>query len=112
LDYIYEQQKKYPYKSDLEKLVIAIFFYSSSTWTLAFCGNVLELIEKQKVIEDGDFIEWTDLDKNLNINVFIEQNLLPELELKDQILIDVAIGEIKGVKIGMLFIKQSQDVYG
>lgn len=52
------------------------------------------------------------MDKNLNINVFIEQNLLPELELKDQILIDVAIGEIKGVKIGMLFIKQSQDVYG
>ena len=104
--------KKYPYKSDLEKLVVAIFFYSSTTWTLAFCGNVLELIEKQKVIEDGDFIEWTDLDKNLNINVFIEQNLLPELELKDQILIDVAIGEIKGVKIGMLFIKKSQDVYG
>ncbi|MFX0041299.1 MAG: hypothetical protein ACFE8L_00165 [Candidatus Hodarchaeota archaeon] len=52
------------------------------------------------------------MDKKLNINVFIEKNLLPELELKDQILIDVAIGEVKGVKIGMLFIKKSQDVYG
>lgn len=79
---------------------------------MAFCGNVIELIEKQKVIKDGDFIEWTDLDNDLNIDVFIEKNLLPELELKDQILIDVAMGDIKGVKIGMLFIKKSQDVYG
>jgi len=63
-------------------------------------------------VEDGDFIEWTEIDKDPNINVFIEKNLLPELELKDQIFIDVAIGEIKGVKIGMLFIKRSHDVYG
>ena len=79
---------------------------------MAFCGNVIELIEKQKVIEDGDFIEWTEIDKNPIIDVFIEKNLLPELESKDKIFIDVAIGHIKSVKIGMLFIKQSQDVYG
>ncbi|MFX1317280.1 MAG: hypothetical protein ACFE9T_15565 [Promethearchaeota archaeon] len=78
--------------------------------SIKFCGNVLELVEKQKVLEDDDFIEWTKIDKNLNIEVFIERTLLHELELKDKILIDVAIGEINGIKIGVFFIKKSQNV--
>ena len=48
----------------------------------------------------------------LNIKVFIEEEIIPELKLKDQILIDAAIGEVYDEKIAMLFIKKPNNVYG
>jgi len=41
---------------------------------MSFCGNVVELVEKYKVYNDNDFIEW----KNTNIY----ENLNTSLELK------------------------------
>ncbi|MHA1491591.1 MAG: hypothetical protein ACTSRI_18295 [Promethearchaeota archaeon] len=88
---------------------------------MAFCGNIVELVEKQKVLDDGEFIQWTDTNVNNNINsngnhdieVYVEKTLISELEEKALIIIDAAIGEMKGgEKIGMLLMKKENDVYG
>lgn len=83
-----------------------------------FCGNVVELVEKYKVVNDNDFIHWKDtnlddqLDNCLEIEVYIEKKIISELEEKPLIIIDAAIGELKGSKIGMLFMKKDSNVYG
>ncbi|MBD3254296.1 MAG: hypothetical protein GF383_04345 [Candidatus Lokiarchaeota archaeon] len=83
---------------------------------MAFCGNVLELVKKRKVIEDNDFIQWKEFKgfnpDNHNLEVYIEKSLLPELEEIELILIDVALGEVNGKSMGMLFMKKEKDVYG
>ena len=94
MDYIHEQQKQSIQEDSRDELVIAIFFHSASNWTIAFCGNVVELVEKQDVIEDGHFVEFMEYKHEPNIKVFIEEEIIPELKLKDQILIDAAIGEV------------------
>ncbi len=78
-----------------------------------FCGNVLELVGKQRIFEEiDDFTQWTEIIDNPKVEVYIEKNILQELKLKETILIDVVIGEVKGEKIGLLFIKKEKDVYG
>ncbi|MFX1256707.1 MAG: hypothetical protein ACFFAN_02525 [Promethearchaeota archaeon] len=77
----------------------------------------MELVEKYKIHDDKEFVKWTEfggIPSDLsNIEVYIEKKILPELEQKDFILIDLAIGELKGgEKIAMLFIKKENDVYG
>ena len=80
---------------------------------MAFCGNVVELVEKFKIIEEkGDFIQWKEIMGDPQVEVYIETNLIPEFKELDLLLIDVAIGQINGEKIGMLFIKKQNDVYG
>ena len=80
---------------------------------MAFCGNVLELVEKHKVVDDKeDFIQWKEIEGKPNIDVYIENDLISEFMEKDLVLIDVAIGELNGEQIGLLFIKKQKDVYG
>jgi hypothetical protein len=80
---------------------------------MAFCGNVIELVEKHKVIDEKEeFLQWKDIEGNPNIEVYIENDLISEFEDKRIILIDVAIGELNEEQIGLLFIKKQKDVYG
>jgi len=80
---------------------------------MMFCGDVLELVEKYKILEDkAEFIKWTNIENNPNVEVYIESMVLPDLEQKELIIIDVIIGEVHGEKIGILFIKKQGDVYG
>lgn len=86
---------------------------------MAFCGNIVELVERDKVLEDGGFIRCPNTNINVNskdnldIEVYVEKTLISELEEKPLIIIDAAIGEIKGgEKIGMLLMKKENDVYG
>jgi hypothetical protein len=53
-----------------------------------------------------DFIIWTDETFNkLGTQVYIEQKIIEELEQNSVIQINVALGELKGEKIGFLFMK-------
>jgi len=80
---------------------------------MAFCGNVIELVEKYKVLDEkDDFIQWKEIEGNPNIEVYIENDLISEFLEKELILIEVAIGELNGEQIGLLFIKKQEDVYG
>jgi len=85
---------------------------------MSFCGNVVELVEKRKVIEDYEFVQWNntnlqDIDQTgLEIEVYIEKKILSELVDKSLVIIDAAIGKIEGNKVGMLFMKKDKDVYG
>ena len=85
---------------------------------MSFCGNIVELVEKYKVYNDNDFIEWKntniheELDNDLEIEVYIEKKIIPELEKKPLIIIDAAIGEVSGNKVGILFMKKDSSVYG
>lgn len=73
----------------------------------------MELVEKQKVLDDtGNFIQWKEFDKEYDITVYIEEEILPELD-SNLITIDVATGILStGEKMGMFFIKKSANVYG
>ncbi|MGB5913075.1 MAG: hypothetical protein WBH31_17930 [Promethearchaeia archaeon] len=85
---------------------------------MSFCGNVVELVEKYKVYNDNDFIEWknTNIYENLNtsleIEVYIEKKMISQLEKKPLIIIDAAIGDVSGNKVGILFMKKDSKVYG
>ena len=48
---------------------------------MAFCGNVLELVEKYKVLEDyPEFIRWTEIEGQPNVELYIEKDIIPELK--------------------------------
>jgi len=86
---------------------------------MAFCGNVIELVEKHKILDDKEeFIKWTEFDNisssvSANLQVYIEKNELNELLKKNVIVIDAIIAENKNnEKIGLLFIKKENNVYG
>jgi len=85
---------------------------------MTFCGNFIELIEKKKVYHDSDFLLWenTNLNENLrnkiDLEIYIEKQLINELNEKPVVIVDAAIGETEQGKIGMLFIKKEKDVYG
>lgn len=77
------------------------------------CGNVVELVKKSKMNKErSDFILWKRKNNGNDIEVFIEKEIIPELKSKKKLLIDVAQGEIKGKKIGILFFKKDSNVYG
>lgn len=74
---------------------------------MSFCGNVLELVEKQKVLESyPEFVKWDDIDQKIGIEVFLEKTIIPELEEKGLIVIDAILSEIKGKKMGLLLMKK------
>ena len=78
-----------------------------------FCGNVIELVEKYKIFEDyEDFVEWKEIENNPDVEVFIENSIVSELEQKDHIIIDAVVGEANSGTIGMLFIKTESNMYG
>ena len=85
---------------------------------MSFCGNIIELVEKYKVYNDNDFIGWKNtniyekLNNDLEIEVYIEKKIIPQLEKKPLIIIDAAIGEVSGNKVGILFMKKDSNVYG
>jgi len=85
---------------------------------MAFCGNFIELVEKYKLLDDDDFVKLKDTEieneefKTEHIEVYIEKNIIPELEEKPLTIVDAAIGEVKGEKVGLLFIKKDSNVYG
>jgi len=84
---------------------------------MAFCGNYVELVENFKILDDDDFIKLKDTDieneqlKTEQIDVYVEKIIIPELEEKPLTIVDAAIGEVKGKKVGVLFIKKSSNVY-
>ena len=80
---------------------------------MAFCGDVLELVEKYKVLEDyPEFVLWNEVEGQPNVEVYIEKDIIPEIEKKDLILIDAIVGEVNGKQMGMLFMKKTSNVYG
>lgn len=112
LEYIIERNKLMN-KKTVEKLVLAIFYYSTRSWTSIFCGNVVELVEKHKVLDDSiKFIPWNYDNKYNDVEIYIEESIIPELTIEALITIDVAIGLIKGEKFGLFFIKKDPNVYG
>ena len=113
IDYIYERNEIFS-DSDPNKFVVVMFFHSGGSWTIDICGNILELVEKHKILnEEENFIKWTDLKGGINkIEVYIEKDILPELINQKFILVDAAIGKLEnGEKFGMLFIKKDDSVY-
>ncbi|MHA1460490.1 MAG: hypothetical protein ACTSO8_03330 [Promethearchaeota archaeon] len=85
---------------------------------MSLCGNFVELVEKFKLLDDDDFVKLKDTDieneqfKVEHIEVYIEKLIIPELEEKQLTIVDAAIGEVKGKKVGLLFIKKNSNVYG
>jgi hypothetical protein len=85
---------------------------------MRFCGNFVELVEEHEILEDTDFIRLSNSEienqqfKTASIDVYIEKQIILELEEKPLTLVDVALGEVKGEKLGMLFIKKDSNVYG
>lgn len=80
---------------------------------MAFCGNVIELVEKHKILDEKEnFIQWNEIIDKPNIEVYIENELMQELTQKTILLIDVALGDLNGEQMGLLFLKKQQDVYG
>jgi len=85
---------------------------------MSFCGNYVELVENFKILDDDDFIKLKDTEieneqlKTEQIDVYIEKIIIPELEEKPLTIVDAALGEVKGKKVGLLFIKKSSNVYG
>ncbi|NHJ20003.1 MAG: hypothetical protein EAX91_03595 [Candidatus Lokiarchaeota archaeon] len=85
---------------------------------MCFCGNVVELVEQHKILNDDDFIQLNDSEienkqmKTKPINVYIEKKIIDEFEAQPLTIVDVAVGDIDGKKVGMLFIKKNLDVYG
>lgn len=81
---------------------------------MAVCGNMLELVEKHKILnEEKNFVKWTDFEGNIdNIEVYIEKDIMPELINQQFILIDAAVGKLQnGEKFGLLYIKKDDNVY-
>jgi len=85
---------------------------------MSLCGNFVELVEKFKLLDDDDFVKLKDTEieneqfKTEHIEVYIEKLIIPELEEKPLTIVDVAVGEVKGKKVGLLFIKKNSNVYG
>lgn len=85
---------------------------------MSFCGNVVELVEKYKVVNDMDFILWNDTNIENNdsgiekVEIYIEEKILEELEIKPLIIIDAVTRETEDSKVGMLFMKKEPHVYG
>ena len=114
LDYIIHEQQNI----ESEQLVVVLFYHSAETWTISLCGNFVELVEKFKLLDDDDFVKLKDTDidndqlKAKHIEVYIEKLIIPELEEKSLTIVDAVVGEVKGKKVGLLFIKKKSNVYG
>ena len=85
---------------------------------MSFCGNFVELVKEHKLLDDDDFIKLKNSEienrqfETAPIDVYIEKQIILELEEKPLTIVDVAVGEVKGEEVGMLFIKKDLNVYG
>ena len=81
---------------------------------MSFCGNFVELVEKERILSDTDFERWIDTNINHNddIEVYVEKTLIPELEKKPIVIISASVGNLKGKEVGVLFIKRDSNTYG
>ena len=85
---------------------------------MSLCGNFVELVEKFELLDDNDFVKLKDHNieneqfKDEQIEVYIEKLIIPELEEKSLTIVDVAVGDVEGKKVGFLFIKKNSNVYG
>jgi len=80
---------------------------------MSFCGNVLELVKKYKIFDDKEeFIQWTDIENDPDIEVYIEESIFAEIKADDLILIDAVFGEVNGKKTAYMFMKKNKNVYG
>ena len=85
---------------------------------MSLCGNFVELVEKFELLDDDDFVKLKDADieneqfNTDHIEVYIEKKIVSELEEKPLTIVDVAVGEVNGKKVGLLFIKKKSNVYG
>ncbi|MFX1387081.1 MAG: hypothetical protein ACFE9M_07700 [Promethearchaeota archaeon] len=85
---------------------------------MSFCGNIVELVEKYKVVKDLDFILWNDTNignyhsEIEKIEIYIEEKVLEELENKPMVIIDAVTNKTKDSKVGVLFMKKESNVYG
>jgi len=71
------------------------------------------VVDKNKILNDSHlFILWDDVEGNPPIEIFIEDQVMDEVEQKPELLIDAVIGEIKDKEYGMLFIKKDSNIYG
>jgi len=69
-------------------------------------------VEKKKLnSEKANFVKWKNLDDNYDIEIYIEKEIVSDFKKKPEILVDVAVANVKAGKIGMLFIKK-ENVYG
>jgi hypothetical protein len=69
-------------------------------------------VDKKKLnSEKANFVKWKNLDDNYDIEIYIEKEIVSDFKKKPEILIDVAVANVKAGKIGMLFIKK-ENVYG
>ena len=86
---------------------------------MAFCGNVVDLVEKHKVLDDKEeFVKWKKFDgithNDSNLQVYIEKCIIPEFKIKDFIKIDLLTYNTleSGEQVALLFIKKEDNVYG
>ena len=86
---------------------------------MAFCGNVVDLVEKHKVLDDKEeFVKWKRFDginpDDSNLQVYIEKSIVPEFKTKDIVKIDKFSYNCmeSGEQLTLLFIKHDNDVYG
>ena len=76
------------------------------------------MVEEHIILDDSDFIKLKDTEienqqfETAQIDVYIEKQIILELEEKPLTIVDVAVGEVKGEKVGLLFIKKNSNVYG
>ena len=116
LEFIHEQSAEFK-RQGLDKPVVALFYYSTESWLMSFCGNVVELVEKDKVVNDMDFFQWNDTNignyhsEIEKVEIYIEEKVLEELENKPMVIIDAVTKETKDSKVGMLFMKKESNVY-
>ncbi len=71
-----------------------------------FCDNVVELAEKQKILEDGAFERWIQENENYITELYVEKKLINELQNKELILIDAIIWKTMDGEQGLLFIRK------
>ena len=86
---------------------------------MAFCGNVVDLVEKHKVLDDKeDFVRWKRFDgishHDSNLQVYIEKNVVPEFKTRDSLRIELITYNTaeSAEQVNLLFIKKDNDVYG
>ena len=65
----------------MDDLVLVIYRYFTRTWSGTFCIDVLQLIQKSKIVHNPQFEKWRDVDvRGTGLEIYINKNLKDELE--------------------------------
>ena len=86
---------------------------------MAFCGNVVDLVEKHKVLDDKEeFVKWKRFDgitpDDSNLQVYIEKSIIPDFKTRDSLRIELITYKTaeSAEQVSLLFIKNDNNVYG